>query len=137
MNISNIYSNENPISVLDRFLDLGIKGLTEYPAQESKCDLYNSNFGVQEEEEQYVATLDLPGVKKKDIDLKVEGKSLSIKAKRNTRGKENSEEQSIQHSLTLGDGVNTENIHATLEDGVLEIILPKAEANKSRQIAVH
>ncbi len=142
MKHTNIIRNDHPLSVLDRFLDFGLRGLDDYnyalPGNTSKRgkDLTNSQIEVFEEDDNYVATLDLPGVKKKDIELHVEGRGLRIRATRSAREKDSSEEQSLEQSLVLGENINPDKIHAKLEDGVLEITLPKAEATKARQIAV-
>ena len=138
MKHTNVIKHEHPLSVLDRFLDIGLRGLGEYEPQvpAKKNDLACGSFEVFEEEGQYVATLDLPGVKKKDIELHVEGRGLQLRAAREARGKSSQESQSVEHALTLGENIDPEKIHAKLEDGVLEITLPKADATKTRKIAV-
>lgn len=142
MKHTNIIRNDHPLSVLDRFLDFGLSGLDDYsytlPGNSPKRskDLTGSHIEVYEEGDNYVATLDLPGVKKKDIYLNVEGRGLRIRATRGVRGKDSSDEQSLEQSLNLGENINPDKIKAKLEDGVLEITLPKAEATKARQIAV-
>lgn len=106
MKHTNIIRTDHPLSVLDRFLDFGLRGLDDYtyPLLGSKSnrskDLTDSYIEVFQEGDNYIATLDLPGVKKKDIELDVEGRGLRIRATRTARGKDSSEEQSLEQSLT-------------------------------------
>lgn len=79
MKHTNVIKYDQPLSVLDRFLDIGLRGLGDFdaPSSTKKNDLVSGSFEVFEEEGQYVATLDLPGVKKKDLELDVEGRGFA------------------------------------------------------------
>ena len=138
MKHSNSIKYDHPLSVLDHLLEIGFRGLGDLEAHvpPRKNDPGSGAFEVFEEEGQYVASLDLPGVKKKDIGLHVEGRGLRIRAVRENRGKGTTDAQTLEHTLTLGENIDPDNIHAQVEDGVLEITLPKADATKPRKIAV-
>lgn len=88
----------------------------------------------------YHIDVDLPGVKKEDISVKVENNVLTLKGERKTKEEVKKEDYykmessfgSFTRSFTLPDNVDSENIHAENKDGVLEITLPKKEGkNKS------
>ena len=96
----------------------------------------------------YHIELDLPGAKKEDIDISVEGNRLIISGKREFK-KELKEENyykiessfgSFSRSFELPEGVDVENIKANSEDGVLEVVIPKLEkenTDKVKKIAIN
>jgi HSP20 family protein len=138
MKNSNGITNDHPLYALDHFFDFELKGLSDlnYMLPPKKQNHETCNFEVHDDGEKFIATLDLPGVKKKDLDLKLVSNELTLKAKRSKKGNDSSEEHSIQYSITIGDKINTDQIQASLEDGVLEIILPKAEELKVMQVTI-
>jgi len=88
--------------------------------------------------------IDLPGVKKEDIELKIEDDYLTINAVRNFK-KEIKEEDYylcesnfglISRSFILSDNINRENIDAKLEDGRLYLTLEKVESKKAKSISI-
>ena len=100
---------------------------------------------ISEDDERYVVRAELPGVKKQDISVTVEGGLLRISAesKREHEEKENGrvirqERHYGQYvrSLRLGTEVDEQKATAHYKDGVLQLILPKAESVKPRRIAV-
>lgn len=78
----------------------------------------------------YQINLILPGIKRKDLSLKATEKHLSIFLKQ-----EDDKEQ-LYRKVTLGGLVDTKTISSKLEDGILEITLPKKEVQDSIQIEV-
>ena len=85
----------------------------------------------------FVVHADIPGVEMKDVDISVAGNILTIRGERKSEVKEKKGEYffhettlgRFERMLTLPEGVNTENIHATYKFGVLEVTMPaKAEA---------
>jgi HSP20 family protein len=98
-----------------------------------------SNFmpsvNAREGEYAYHIDVDLPGVSKEDINVKVENNVLTISGERKTKEEVKEEDYyksessfgSFTRSFTLPDNVDTENIHAENKDGVLEITVPKKE----------
>ena len=90
----------------------------------------------------WVLLCDLPGVDPGSIDVDVDGRVLTIRAQR-TAGPEGVEwlaaervSGTFARQLTLGNGVDLENIAASYANGVLTLTLPVAEAAKPRKIAV-
>lgn len=73
--------------------------------------------------------IEMPGVKTSDLDISVEGRILKITAK-SRLGKEYS------YSYTLKSSVDETLIGAHLEDGLLEIKLPKKAESKVRKIPI-
>jgi HSP20 family protein len=91
----------------------------------------------------YVLACDLPGVDPGSVDINVHGGVLSIRAERTPRSDEHAQwlaqerpSGTFLRQLTLGEGLDTEQISATYENGVLTVTLPVAERAKPRRIQV-
>jgi HSP20 family protein len=98
---------------------------------------------INETEKEFVVTLELPGVQKKDLDVSIDGDQLVVTAERSE--KVESEEgvlrreirsEKFRRSFTLGQTVDRENIKAKLENGILRVTLPKKSDSVGRKIDV-
>lgn len=77
---------------------------------------------------------ELPGVKKEDIHLELQGGVLTISGEKKQEKKEENEKWhrverfygSFQRKMTVPEGVTEENIKAKFNNGVLEVEFPKA-----------
>lgn len=88
---------------------------------------------ITEEDKDYVIRADMPGMDKKDIDVSVEGDTLTISGEKKEESK--TSEGGYQHmersygsfsrSFALPDYVDKENVDASLKSGVLELRLKK------------
>ena len=102
---------------------------------------------ITEQKDAYLVSLAVPGLKKEDFKIGVDGNMLTISSEK----EENKEEKdkrftrkeynysSFSRSFTLPEEINQEKIEAKYEDGVLKISLPRREAAKKpsvKQIAV-
>lgn len=102
---------------------------------------FTPSVNTREGEYAYHIDVDLPGVKKEDITVKVENNVLTLKGERKSKEEVKKEDYykmessfgSFTRSFTLPDNVDAENIHAENKDGVLEITLPKKE-QKSKSV---
>jgi len=102
------------------------------------------NIEVKEETDQYVLHADLPGMRKEDFSIAVEGNRLTLKGERKQE-KESREKGyyyseriygSFQRLLEFPSEIQADKIKASYKEGVLEILLPKAESAKPKQINV-
>lgn len=99
---------------------------------------------IEENDAAYAIKADLPGLDKKDIAITVENGSLRIEGEKKTeqkreKGRYYHFERSygkFSRSFALPDGVDAENISASMEHGVLELSIPKSEKAKPRSIEV-
>ncbi|SRR6266567_824903 len=99
---------------------------------------WTPHVDVAEREGKLVISADLPGVKKDDVSVELNGDSVTIQGHRqqesttNERGYYHSERSygSFLRTIPLPEGTNTENATATFRDGVLQIELqaPKQES---------
>jgi HSP20 family protein len=86
---------------------------------------------------------DLPGVNPESIDLTVERNVLSVKAERRRQNKDGVETVISERpmgvfsrQLFLGDTLDTDNLQATYDNGVLALRIPVSEQAKPRKISV-
>jgi HSP20 family protein len=97
---------------------------------------------VYREGDHLVANIDLPGVDPGSIDINVEGKTVTVRAQRSVRGEDSewlSQERpsgSFMRQLTMGEGIDIDNIHANYEHGVLSLTIPVAPEAKPRKIEI-
>ncbi len=92
-----------------------------------------------ETEKGYELTADLPGLDEKDVEVKIAGGVLTVKAE-TEEGKEETKKDfhlrerrfgSFERTLRMPEGVDTDKIEAHFKKGVLTVMLPKtAEAQK-------
>lgn len=88
--------------------------------------------------------VDLPGVKKEDIEIKVEDNYLTINATRKYKNEIKESDYYLcesnfgmfSRSFALSDSINKDKIEAKYEDGRLYLTLEKAESKKAKTIAV-
>ncbi|WP_199902536.1 Hsp20/alpha crystallin family protein [Azospirillum sp. B4] len=97
---------------------------------------------VSEDDKAYKITAELPGLDEKHIEVSLFGDRLVLKGEKRQERKEQDADHflsersygSFQRTFRLPDGVDAENIGATMTKGVLEIVLPKnAETQKQQK----
>src|SRR3984885_5752031 len=97
---------------------------------------------VYENGEKVVLKLDVPGIKEEDLDIRVENQTLSVRGERKFE-KEEKEENfhrierrygSFFRSFSLPTTVDTENVDASYNAGVLKLELKKKASAQPRQI---
>jgi HSP20 family protein len=99
---------------------------------------------VEETENEYLISAELPGIDKKDINISIEDNILSLSGEKKSESKTDEKnyhrfERSYGkfcRSFDLPNSIDRENIDASYKNGVLNIILPKAEEAKPKQIEV-
>ena len=99
---------------------------------------------IYENDDAFVATADLPGLKKDDIDVALEDNVLTVSGERKFEAREGEGsfrrvERSygtFRRSFALPRGVDSTKVEAKFKDGVLTLTLPKSEVAKGRKITV-
>src|SRR6266496_3200829 len=99
---------------------------------------------ISERKDAYLVTVELPGVKLDDLQITVEDTLLTIQGERHF-AHDSSEQQyhrverrygAFRRSITLPAHVMADMVEASFEDGVLQIVVPKAEEAKPKRIQV-
>ena len=105
---------------------------------------FQPSCDVTEGKGHYLISFDMPGVKKEDIKIEVQGNQLVISGERQREMKSDTE-SSLRHeriygnfarTFALPNSVHADKIEAHYEDGVLNVVLPKADSAKGRTIQV-
>ncbi|MEO8167589.1 MAG: Hsp20/alpha crystallin family protein [bacterium] len=134
------YSYRNEISDFEREIERLFSNTFSSPSDSSATPAIN----VVENETQTVIVAELPGVQKEDVKLSVEKGILSIHAHRKTNGlpekatwlRNEISSGDFNRSVRLPKGIEAEKISAELTNGILKIVVPKAEAVKPHEIKV-
>jgi HSP20 family protein len=107
-------------------------------------DSWIPSVDILEKDGNLILRAELPGMTEKDIDLKVEGDTLTLKGerKRDTEDKNSNYHRvesfygSFSRSFRLPDTVDSEKINAEYKNGVLTVTLPQKPEVKPREIPV-
>ena len=100
---------------------------------------------VTEDDKAYHVKAELPGVKKDDIAVEVDGNQVSIAAEVKRESEEKKDEKVIRseryygrqyRSFSLGRDIDRTKVEAKFADGVLELTLPKNGAKPTLKIAI-
>ena len=126
------------------FVPTFFKDLDQLFEERSTAAVFTPAADVLETENAYQVTLDLPGVKPEEINVKLEGDTLTISAERKLAAKDEKSgylrfERNhglFQRLFVLGDEVDGSKPEAKYELGVLTVTLPKREERKPKTIQV-
>lgn len=100
---------------------------------------------IKETKDSYKFFIDLPGIEKKDIDIKVKGNELTVTAKREGLKKDDESEKffrlerkagSYQRTITLPEDADRAAISAENKNGVLELSIKKLPESVEREIKI-
>jgi HSP20 family protein len=105
---------------------------------------FSPAFDVRETKESFLFKADLPGVKDKDVEVKLTGNRLTITGKRESEHEDKTDTYyayertygSFTRAFTLPDGIDHEHVQASLDAGVLTVAVPKKAAAQGKTIAI-
>lgn len=100
---------------------------------------------ITEDESEYQIRLDIPGMEKEDIKVNFQDGRITITGERKMEEDEEKKDYirreryqgSFYRSFTLPEAVKDDKIQATFKDGVLKLVVPKAEIVKPKSIKVN
>jgi HSP20 family protein len=140
------------ISIYDPLSEKFNRFFTQFPWHGSLVDPQDSlskmsiKLDVAEDGKSYLVHADLPGIKKEDVRVDVDGNQVSISAEVK-KSKEDKKDKNVIHteryegkvfrSFTLDCDIDEAGATAKYADGVLELTLPKkADTNGAKRIAI-
>lgn len=100
---------------------------------------------VAEDDKAYTVKAEIPGVKKEDINVSVDGNLVSLSAEVKSEKEEKEGQKvvrreryygSVSRSFTLGHDVDMNKAEAKYEDGVLNLTLPKKPGAAAKKVTV-
>jgi HSP20 family protein len=122
---------------------LGLYGQRQDAAMPS-TPVWAPALDISERKDAYLVSVELPGVKLEDLTISLDDGLLTIQGKRSLAD-DASEQQyhrverrygAFRRSITLPAHVMADAVEASFEDGVLQILVPKAEEAKPKRIEV-
>ncbi len=141
-----VWGSESPfeeLSSLRRQMDWLTNGFTRGFFREPGAGVFPLT-NVTEDRDNYYVRAELPGLKADDLEISVTGESLSISGERklpaeDAKAQYHRRERDagrFSRIISLPGQINTGKVEAHSADGVLTVVLPKAEEAKPRQISV-
>jgi HSP20 family protein len=99
---------------------------------------------LEDQGKDYKLTVDLPGFNKEDVDIEVTEDAVTIQAKKTVSEEEKKKNyvrqerasQAYYRRVPLPELVVSDDAKACINDGILEVTLPKKEPKKSKKLAV-
>ncbi|HEX7055467.1 MAG TPA: Hsp20/alpha crystallin family protein [Burkholderiales bacterium] len=128
----------------DLFADFG-KGFFVRPLAFPEPIAPKMKIDVAEDDKSYTVQADIPGVKKEDIQVEVDGDTVSLRAEVKQEKEEKKGEKvvysersygSLSRSFSLPTEVDERSAKAEYKDGVLKLVLPKKANGGGRRISV-
>ncbi|NVN90499.1 MAG: Hsp20/alpha crystallin family protein [Desulfuromonadales bacterium] len=106
--------------------------------------LWQPSVDIYETEDSIIIKAELPDVDQKDIEVRIEDNTLTLKGERKHEGEVKKENYhrieryfgSFQRSFSLPTNIHQDSVSASCDKGVLTITLPKKEDTKPKQIKV-
>lgn len=106
-------------------------------------EIDSKTFGLpvdlKENEDEFVVEADLPGFNKDEVEIEVNNQTVRIKAEKKVEEEETKDEyivrerrvRNVTRTLKFGKPINAKKAKVSLGDGVLTLVLPKAEEAKA------
>lgn len=112
---------------------MGPSALSDFPA-----------LSLYESEDMLIVVAELPGIAREGLQIRVLDGALEISGRRTLSGEEKGYkplkqermEGEFRRSLPLPLKVDMDRVEASLKDGLLKLLLPKAESTKPRNIHI-
>ncbi len=133
----------DPLAELDQlnrrlagYLDLWRQGPSLFEG------LFTPPADVEETGDAYLVDIELPGVRKQDLDIEIAGRRLTVRGERKEKervGILRRRERTVgrfQYEVTLPGNVDEDGINANLDEGVLTVRVPKPASERPRRIEV-
>lgn len=127
------------------FWDLGFGDLLREPfAARTSRTAWMPATDVAENDDAYVVTVEVPGAKREDVGIELDGEMITIRGEKRSEREEKGERRhyvercygSFSRSFTLPRDTDRERIKASFQDGVLTVEIPKTEKSKPRAIDI-
>lgn len=101
---------------------------------------FHPQYDITEDETHFMLSIDLPGMTKDEIKIDITDQLLSVSGERKARSTNKGHFERtfgyFKRSFSLPKSINTEDVEASYENGVLELYLPKTAKATPRQIEI-
>lgn len=105
----------------------------------------NIRLDVNENDKDFIIRAEIPGVRKEDVDVRIDGSQVTISAEVKKESEEKSGERVLRserlygyasRSFTLASSIDEGRSSAKYKDGILELILPKSATTSAKRLAI-
>jgi HSP20 family protein len=134
----------DPLKELDRLNRRLARYLDSWPRHGALLDgVFTPPADVEETSDAYLIEIELPGVKRDDIDIEIAGRRVTIHGERHEKqrvGILRRRERIVgqfHYEVTLPGEVNEDAVEAHLDAGVLTVRVAKSESERPRRIEIH
>ncbi len=136
-----------PINLFDNFNDeinRHIGNMRSKAAANQECNQAPA-VDIREQENSYLLSADIPGVDRENIEITLEDGVLTLKGERREEDATNGQvyrrreraQGTFMRQFTLPETVDTQNISATVKDGVLDVVIPKQAKPQPTRITIN
>lgn len=131
-------------NMLDRYSRATGRGMASTDTELGFAE-WSPTVDIEENDDNYLIVADVPGVEKKDIDVRLENSVLSISGEKKVEketGKGTKSHRSerfcgsFSRRFTLPTAIRADKVGASYKDGVLSLTIPKAEEAKAKAIDI-
>jgi HSP20 family protein len=127
---------------INRLFDASFSDTDTFP---KLMNAWGPSLDLFEDKDNLVVRVELPGMKKSDIDVSLHEGTLTVSGERKEESPDKDAQTHrqerfygrFQRSIALPVNIAQEKVKATYTDGLLTVTLPKAEDAKPKQIEVH
>jgi len=115
------------------------------PVRATGAEALEIKLDVKETESEYTVEAEMPGVKKEDIHVQIDGNRVAIQAETKRESEQKDGERvlrseryygSVARSFTLASEIDEAKVRAKIDNGVLSLALPKKKAPTAKRITV-
>jgi HSP20 family protein len=125
---------------MDRFFDSFFE---RYPKERSE-GFWAPTLDIEEDKDNFMVNVELPGMKKEDIKISLSGETLTISGERRYESEEKGKTYfrleraygKFQRTLNLPAEVDANRTKASYQNGILTLTMPKSERAKAKEIAI-
>ncbi len=126
---------------LNRLENMFSSMVSDFPAFRGASDMLQPSVEVQEKDDRFIVTAELPGMDENDIDVHIDDETLVIQGeKREEKSDEDNQGSWSERRygkfirrIALAPGLKTDAATAKFKKGVLTLVLPRTEATREKR----
>lgn len=138
------YEPMSLMSEVNKMIEQALRPINKTDSSYIETSQWIPAIDIKEDKKHFVILADLPGVDKNNINISMENNILTIKGSRpqttqeelNSYCRTERVRGNFHRQFTLPDTADDSKIEAKMQNGVLEVIIPKKEASQPRLIKI-
>lgn len=114
------------------------------PAPRVFESMWSPSIDFSENEKEYIVRLEAPGIPRDDLEVNIDGQTLTVSGHRDFQKEEKTEEYfwrereagKFMRAVQLPAAIDRANVSAVYQDGIMTIRLPKAELSVATRVPI-